>query len=139
MRVSGISLETPGFLPYAHGYHHEFALNRPNRWLDNMLGLCFCDHCVGAAEKAGIAAKKLKAEVAQDVSAYLASDIDFPADMAEAFWLADARADGELAPLPRLALLRRDFAHRRDPRCRAQGCDSRRHPLGGAADGRRLV
>ncbi|HTN97230.1 MAG TPA: hypothetical protein VL101_09640, partial [Nordella sp.] len=29
--VSGISLETPGFLPYAHGYHHEFALNTPNR------------------------------------------------------------------------------------------------------------
>ena len=94
--VSGLSLETPGFLPYVHGYHHEFALNRPNRWLDNMLGLCFCDHCVKGAEKAGIAAKKLKAEVAQDVSAYLASDIDFPDDMAEAFWLADTRADGDL-------------------------------------------
>ena len=26
--VSGVSLETPGFLPYAHGFHHEFALNR---------------------------------------------------------------------------------------------------------------
>ena len=24
--VRGISLETPGFLPYAHGFHHEFAL-----------------------------------------------------------------------------------------------------------------
>jgi hypothetical protein len=94
--ISGISLETPGFLPYAHGYHHEFALNRPNRWLDSLLGLCFCDHCVQRAEKAGIAAKKLKAEVAQDVSAYLASDIDFPDDMAEAFWLADARIDGDL-------------------------------------------
>jgi hypothetical protein len=94
--VSGVSLETPGFLPYAHGYHHEFALNRPNRWLDNLLGLCFCDNCVTGAEKAGIAGKKLKAEVAQDVSAYLASDIDFPDDMAEAFWLADVRADGDL-------------------------------------------
>ena len=31
--VSGLSMETPGFLPYAHGFHHEFALNRPNRWL----------------------------------------------------------------------------------------------------------
>jgi hypothetical protein len=29
--VSGLSLETPGFLPYAHGFHHEFALNMPNR------------------------------------------------------------------------------------------------------------
>jgi hypothetical protein len=94
--VSGVSLETPGFLPYAHGYHHEFALNRPNRWLDNMLGLCFCEHCVGGAETAGIAALRLKAEVARDVSAYLASDIDFPDDMAEAFWLADVRSDGDL-------------------------------------------
>src|SRR6218665_2040501 len=29
--VSGLSLEAPGFTPYAHGYHHEFALNRSNR------------------------------------------------------------------------------------------------------------
>lgn len=94
--VSGVSLETPGFMPYAHGYHHEFALNRPNRWLDNLLGLCFCDHCVKGAGKAGVDAKSLKSEVAQDVSAYLASDIDFPDDMAEAFWLADSRSDGDL-------------------------------------------
>ena len=44
--VTGISLETPGFLPYAHGYHHEFAMVKPNKWLDARLGLCFCDHCV---------------------------------------------------------------------------------------------
>ena len=25
--VSGVSIESPGFAPYAHGYHHEFALN----------------------------------------------------------------------------------------------------------------
>ena len=31
--VSGISIETPGFLPYAHGYHHEFAMVPPNTWL----------------------------------------------------------------------------------------------------------
>ncbi|MGE0004221.1 MAG: hypothetical protein AB7S92_01410 [Parvibaculaceae bacterium] len=94
--VSGLSLETPGFLPYVHGYHHEFALNRPNRWLDGMLGLCFCDHCVAGAGKAGIAAARLKDEVARDVGAYLASDVDFPDDMAEAFWLADTRAGGDL-------------------------------------------
>jgi hypothetical protein len=94
--VSGLSLESPGFLPYAHGFHHEFALNMPNRWLDSQLGLCFCNHCVAAASKAGIDAKRLKAEVARDIGAYLASDIDFPSDMAEAFWLADSRTDGDL-------------------------------------------
>ena len=95
--VSGISLETPGFLPYAHGYHHEFALNAPNRWLDGMLGLCFCEHCVKGAEKAGIDVSRLKAEVARDVSDYLASDVDFPADMADAFWHADMLEDNGLA------------------------------------------
>ena len=95
--VAGVSLETPGFLPYAHGYHHEFALNRPNRWLDSELGLCFCEHCAARASRAGIKIEALRRQVASDIEAYLKSDVDFPADMAEAFWLADARTDGELA------------------------------------------
>ena len=94
--VSGISIEAPGFSPYAHGYHHEFALMKSNPWLENMLGLCFCDHCVTAAEKKGIDARRFKAEVVADISAYLDSDIDYPADMAEAFWRADIAADGDL-------------------------------------------
>ena len=94
--VSGVSLETPGFLPYAHGYHHEFALNRPNRWLDSQLGLCFCAHCRAGAKSAGVRVEALKRQVEADVEAYLASDVDFPADMAEAFWLADVRSDGDL-------------------------------------------
>lgn len=94
--VSGISLESPGFAPYAHGFHHEFALNQPNRWLDSQLGLCFCEHCQKGAAAAGIDAAGLRRQVADDISAYLGSDTDFPADMAEAFWLADAVNDGEL-------------------------------------------
>ena len=94
--VSGVSLETPGFLPYAHGFHHEFALNRPNRWLDSQLGLCFCAHCQAGAKRAGIPVEALRQQVAGDIEAYLSSDVDFPADMAEAFWLADTRTDGAL-------------------------------------------
>jgi hypothetical protein len=97
--VSGISLETPGFLPYAHGFHHEFALNAPNRWLDGLLGLCFCDHCRDGAAKAGVDAGRLKAQVAKDIDAYLESEIDFPPDMGEAFWLADTRSNGDLKAL----------------------------------------
>jgi hypothetical protein len=97
--VSGVSLETPGFLPYAHGFHHEFALNRGNRWLDGLLGLCFCRHCMAGAKRAGIAVEALRRQVAADIEAYLKSDIDFPADMAEAFWTADARSDGDLRAL----------------------------------------
>jgi hypothetical protein len=94
--VSGVSLETPGFLPYAHGYHHEFALNRPNAWLDNQLGLCFCPNCIAGAKRAGVRVEALRRQVADDVEDYLASDVNFPADMAEAFWTADTRTDGEL-------------------------------------------
>lgn len=94
--VSGISLESPGFAPYAHGFHHEFALQRPNRWLDSQLGLCFCDHCLSGAMKSGINGLALKTRVAKDINAYLSSDVDFPTDMAEAFWLADTFYDGEL-------------------------------------------
>ncbi|WP_417423763.1 hypothetical protein [Hoeflea sp.] len=94
--VSGLSMESPGFAPYAHGFHHEFALMKSNPWLENMLGLCFCDHCVSGAEKAGIDARRFKAEVAGDIEAYLDSDIDYPADMAEAFWRADVATNGDL-------------------------------------------
>lgn len=94
--VAGISVEAPGFTPYDHGFHHEFMLLKPNCWLENLLGLCFCDHCLAAAGRAGIDAGRLKAQVAADVTAYLDSDIDYPADMAEAFWRADIAADGDL-------------------------------------------
>lgn len=94
--IAGISVEAPGFAPYAHGFHHEFALMKSNIWLENLLGLCFCDHCVAAAERAGIEARRLKTQVAADIAAYLDSDIDLPADMAEAFWRADIVADGDL-------------------------------------------
>ncbi|MEP7239949.1 MAG: hypothetical protein ABI697_03590 [Devosia sp.] len=94
--VAGISVEAPGFAPYAHGFHHEFALMQSNAWLENQLGLCFCDHCIAAAERAGIDATRLRAQVAADIDAYLGSDIDYPSDMAEAFWRADIAADGDL-------------------------------------------
>ena len=48
------------------------------------------------ASKAGINSKRLRTNVAENVNSYLASDIDFLADMAEAFWLADTRSDGDL-------------------------------------------
>lgn len=87
--VAGISLETPGFLPYEHGFHHEFALMRQNVWFNNLMGLCFCDHCLVGAKASGIDADQLKATVRDDLSAYLASDLDFPDDMAAAFWMND--------------------------------------------------
>ncbi len=93
--VKGLSLETPGFLPPVHGYHHEFGLVRPNAWLDNLLGLCFCPHCLERAGAAGLDGHRLRGRVARDVEAYLAGHVDHPEDMAEAFWLADVATDRE--------------------------------------------
>ena len=94
--VAGVSLEAPGFMTYRHGYHHEFALVAMNPWLENYLGLCFCPHCVAGAERAGVDATRLRAQIATAVEAYLASDLDFPADMGDAFWRADVATDKDL-------------------------------------------
>jgi hypothetical protein len=95
--VTGISLETPGFLPYAHGYHHEFAMVKPNKWLANRLGLCFCDHCVVNALAAGVDTGRLQAKIREEIETYLAGDAELPDDMAEAFWLSDVATDGALS------------------------------------------
>jgi hypothetical protein len=94
--VIGVSLETPGFLPYQHGFHHEFALMKQNKWFDAQMGLCFCEHCLRGAKAEGIDAASLRAKVSADIEAYLESDIDYPDDMAEALWLADMQG-GEMS------------------------------------------
>lgn len=94
--ISGLSLETPGFLPFQHGYHHEFGLVRQNSWLDNLLGLCFCRHCIDGVEAANIDAKALRHRLRATVDDYLASDVDHADDMAAAYWLADVVLDPDL-------------------------------------------
>ena len=69
---------------------------KQNRWFDNHLGLCFCAHCRAGAKSAGIDVERLRDRVREDVEAWLASNFDLPDDMAEAFWLADTRSDGDL-------------------------------------------
>ena len=94
--VTGISMESPGFAPFIHGFHHEFNLVQSNRWLENLLGLCFCEHCRTGAVHAGIDASGLQRRVKEQVTRYLSGSIDYPADMAESFWLADVATDQEL-------------------------------------------
>lgn len=71
--VSGLSIETPGFLPFAHGYHHEFAQVQSNQWLNHMLGLCFCRHCMQGAEHMGIDAMQLRNAISSATDDYLQS------------------------------------------------------------------
>jgi hypothetical protein len=69
---------------------------KQNRWFENYLGLCFCAHCRAGARSAGVDAERLRIRVREDVESWLLSDFDLPEDMAEAFWLADTRTDGDL-------------------------------------------
>ena len=74
--VKGLRLETPGFLTYSHGFHHEFAQVPPNAWLDAMLGLCFCDNCRTGAKRAGIDIDALAGRICTAVDGYLDANTD---------------------------------------------------------------
>lgn len=95
-KVDSISLESIGFPPYEHGFHHEMSFVKPNKWFSQNLGLCFCKHCVSGAEKLNIDAKGLRARVATNIHNYLEGDIDYENDMADALWLADVAGDADL-------------------------------------------
>ena len=72
--IGTLLLETPGYMAYSHGYHHEFAQIQPDSQLDAWLGLCFCDHCMAGAGNAGIDSKSLRRCVQQAIDAYLHGD-----------------------------------------------------------------
>lgn len=87
--ISELVLESPNWLPYAHGYHHEFAQVRTNAWLDTLLGLCFCDACQQNAHNLGIEGQELAQWVRKRVDSYLAAGIDLAPDQAQVWLQAD--------------------------------------------------
>lgn len=94
--LQSIVLETPGWQPYGHGYHHEFAQVASNPWLDNMLGMCFCDACKSAAKDKGIAIDALQTRVQNNISNYLALPADAQADQAASWTQSELLTDPEL-------------------------------------------
>ncbi|MBV1832994.1 hypothetical protein [Novacetimonas pomaceti] len=70
--IDGLVLETPGWQPFHHGFHHEMSLLSPNPWSDTLLGLCFCGACVAGATGAGIGACGVRQRVREHLSAYFA-------------------------------------------------------------------
>ena len=114
LSLSSVVVETPGFLPYAHGYHHEFAQVPSQRWMEMLLGLCFCDHCLDESHRdAGIDSRGLRLRVASMVDAYLESPSEVPSDMAYAWIIGDILTDPELATFLRWRIQRvSDFIKR---------------------------
>lgn len=94
--VAGLKLETPGYLPYAHGYHHEFAQIQGNLWMENLLALCFCDHCIAHAHDHDLDADRLRYRVMALLDEYFASAHEIGAAEAVDRWFALLSSEPEL-------------------------------------------
>lgn len=95
--IAGLNLETPGWLTFPHGWHHEFRMVEPNPWLEALLGLCFCESCLQGARLAGLDGEGVRGRVKGAINAYLQSPSVVPRDMA-LHWLAcDLLQDRELS------------------------------------------
>jgi hypothetical protein len=95
--LSAIVLETPGWLPYDHGYHHEFAMVPLDRRAKTLLSLCFADATRRAAKAAGIDADRLQASAREMLERHFAADLAVPEPMAIDWWLADLVSDPQWA------------------------------------------
>ena len=91
--VTGILLETPGYLPYTHGRHHEFALLPLNPWVERLLALSFSEGVIAGAEAEGVPALRLRDQAAEWLNRYFASDLVPDAATAQEWWLADVVCD----------------------------------------------
>jgi hypothetical protein len=93
--LAGLVLETPGFLPFVHGYHHEFAQIPGNPWMNILLGLCFCDACMAGARTAGIDSAGIAHRLKDAVHGYMRSAAIVPEDMAVQWLVSDLVLDPE--------------------------------------------
>jgi hypothetical protein len=91
--LEAVTLETPGWLPFEHGYHHEFQLLPLNEWLGVLLGLDFGPAVIEAARAAGIDAEPLRRRTAAAVESWLAKDLHVDGERARDWLLADMVAE----------------------------------------------
>ncbi|WP_337270732.1 hypothetical protein [Oryzifoliimicrobium ureilyticus] len=65
-----LELESPNFLGFAHEYHHEKDGVGLNGEDDFLLSLCFCEHCMARAAKAGV-----RVEAAREIVCHLIDEV----------------------------------------------------------------
>ncbi len=100
--VSTITLETPGWLPYSHGYHHEFALVPLNSWAEHLLALCFSEATCNAGRKEGIDMAALQRWVGTRLERFLAEPLAPGKHLASPWLIADLLAEPELVAYHRM-------------------------------------
>lgn len=104
--VAGLVLETPGWLPYRHGYHHEAMFMQQNPGLEAGLALCFCRHCMSGASGEGIDMPALRGRVRSRLEALLAARQETPAAVGAGWLLHDMTTDAELGAFMRWRMAR---------------------------------
>lgn len=86
-----LELESPNFMGFAHEYHHEKDGVGMNEEDDFILSLCFCDHCMARATKAGVPAASARETVRTFIAEMCEREIpqkqfpDFPTAGIDAF------------------------------------------------------
>ena len=94
--LAGIRVETPGWLPFDHGYHHEFFLLRLDGWIKLLLGLDFSEATERAAALDGIDVLGVKRRVQGWIEQFLIDEA-VTAEAAALDWIAsDLIADPDL-------------------------------------------
>ena len=72
--VSTILAESLHFHGLTHGYHHERYFEELGTVGTYLLGLCFCDHCLQAARRAGVDAESVHRGVREELRRRFAGD-----------------------------------------------------------------
>ena len=101
-----VILETPGFLPYEHGFHHEFSLVEANAWTAALLALCFCSRCQEQAAARGLDGAHVASDVRAALDRYY-GDATLPspsADQAVQWITAEILSDPELTAYLRMRM-----------------------------------
>jgi len=71
--VAAVVAESLHFHGIEHGFHHERYFIELGAFGRYLLGLCFCDHCLAAAEARGVQARTLREEARRELERRFAS------------------------------------------------------------------
>ena len=132
-----IELESPSFMGFAHGYHHEKDGVGLTAEDDFLLSLCFCPACLARAAKAGVDGEKARTQVRHWIVETCERPVpaprwpDFPAaglDVFRPFPAVDAFVRWRFEPVTSLLAELRDAA---DPASRLVLIDLKDGWLGG--------
>jgi hypothetical protein len=95
--VDAIRAESLHFHGLRHGFHHERYFEQLGPVAEALLGLCFCEHCRTAADRAGVPADEVRRAVQQEIRRRLDSEQTAAGDTVPGAAPLTDIADGALA------------------------------------------